>query len=464
MSSNRQDHASPSEEINYSESETAALINYLNQHSNLSKYGVFADMTPRHVSAVRDELLQRAAPLATDILYATPAVRLNKEYCAHRWFYSEGYYATKDPNNVTTLKALEILKKDPDLLFIENIIATSPTGIRCQGSPIQLILGTGDVWLLKETHDNIFARHQEGANGAQALFKKHFDAQFPHYQNPITLDHVKTAAPDLVFNGYEEHCFEDENCFYDQRNIEQIIAVKRAIMAVTKAICADSCNNNLPNQDTQACIDVLRAILTPDDQIIIKTGLHFPSLILLIAVRAANDIKSYSNSRMYIYLRLVLGSVQKYATPVQRQWLTDDNKRIRTDGVFPNSLNRQQSINFVDDKHDGPPIIIAHELGETAFIGLNTGFLHRYNSQSEQFDSFDITSVTGIKLRFAHRDFDLDIGSSSFTHIEMSIYYVMCKQKRMIIQNLYTGQDKAEPSVAFKPRQLDTDTRKNKPY
>lgn len=317
-----------------------------------------------------------------------------------------------------------------ELLFkkTEKVKVRDPAGRHIQQSLYQQVLATGDVWLLKEIHHIIFPLHPASVKAVQGMALQQIKEQFPNYHNPITLEAIlldeaaknpkESNAISLVFSEEEKVFFTLEAPYYDDRNIQQIIAVKRALMAVVKAITADDCLNAEPNEKTWACIDILKASLAPKDDEIIKTGLHFPLFMLAMAadVYRAQDIAgnsippalgAWNNSnkceeKWSVYSRLVLGLVQKYLTAVDGQSLKNG---LRLKGCYSN-YEREMCMISGPDRQDGLFIIgakgrapgspaIADNLGNTAFMNFYGGLVAEINAEPKRFDYLDKTGEKG---------------------------------------------------------------------
>lgn len=307
----------------------------------------------------------------------------------------------------TALLATKLLAEHPSYVFgqvsepLLHTITQDPVGRLCQGSPLQLALGAGDVWLVKALREQVFPKCPEGAEQAQALFEEQFHAQFPRYNNPITLESIQAEAPDLVFSEEEKAFFELESRYYDVRNIQQIIAVKQAMMAVVDAITADDCQNANPQDSTQACIDVLKLALAPKEDEIIQTGLHFPLFMLAMAAdvyRAqyvayqANQAGAWDRSNQWaekwsVYSRLVLGLVEKHLTAVDGQSLknglgNDSNNLNKEKGP-----DRQDGIFIKGAKGQAPgSLALANDLGKTAFVTFIDSWVACLSADPKFFD------------------------------------------------------------------------------
>ena len=80
----------------------------------------------------------------------------------------------------TRLAAVAILIRHPELLFRDDRI-TDHFGRKIVASPYRLLLGSGDVWALKQVHEEIIAKIQDETIRAatQAKAQDQFQQQFP---------------------------------------------------------------------------------------------------------------------------------------------------------------------------------------------------------------------------------------------------------------------------------------------
>src|SRR3990167_3312846 len=121
----------------------------------------------------------------------------------------------------TRLAAIAILKKYPELLFREAIV-TDHFGRKIKASPYQLFLGAGDIWALKQVHEEIIEKieDQEARAQVEAQTKAQFQAQFPNCPRPFD-----SNMP--------------EEMLYDDRNNAQISDVISKLKIIVEKITAD---------------------------------------------------------------------------------------------------------------------------------------------------------------------------------------------------------------------------------
>ena len=75
----------------------------------------------------------------------------------------------------TSLAAIAILKRHPDLLFVKGMVIDH-VGRKIFTSPYQLFHGAGDVWALKQVHEEIIPH----IDGGEAKAEVQFHEQFPN--------------------------------------------------------------------------------------------------------------------------------------------------------------------------------------------------------------------------------------------------------------------------------------------
>lgn len=200
--------------------------------------------------------------------------------------------------NTSSLAAIAILKKHPELLFKKGIV-TDHFGRNIWGSTYQLFLGTGDTWALKQVHDIILPMIQNG--DAQAII--HFQRQFPNCPLPYKRD-----LP--------------EETLYDERNRKQVAEIIEQLNLIAASINDDPCTNGratLP-ATTQAVV-ALRQIFAPKEDEVIRSGLHFPFAIMKEIYRVyKNRFDHWQRSdRLAFYSREVIGAAEAALSAVDSQ-------------------------------------------------------------------------------------------------------------------------------------------------
>jgi len=197
----------------------------------------------------------------------------------------------------TKLAAIAILKRHPELLFDKGIV-TDHFGRKIFASPYQLLHGAGDVWALKQIHEEIIPNIENGEAKAQAQFQQ----QFPNCTLPFD--------PEL-----------GEAALYDDRNIAQVEQVKETLKNIVAAISVDPCTNGkstLP--ETSAAAEELRQLFAPNENEVIRAGLHFPVAILQEVFRVYDvQFDPWSGAQLSFFSREVIGTALAASTVVDGQ-------------------------------------------------------------------------------------------------------------------------------------------------
>ena len=219
----------------------------------------------------------------------------------------------------TSLAAIAILKRHPRLLFVKGIV-DDHFGRKIFASPYQLLHGAGDVWALKQVHEEIIPH----IDGGEAKAEVQFHEQFPNCEWPFN--------PEL-----------GEAALYDDRNIAQIEQVKENLKKIVAMITADPCTNGVATlPETEAAIEELRELFAPKQGEVIKTGLHFPLAIMreIFSVYDA-QFAPWSGEQLSFFSREVIGAALAASTAVDGQCckyglskLDKNNGPDRRDGLF----------------------------------------------------------------------------------------------------------------------------------
>lgn len=249
----------------------------------------------------------------------------------------------------TRLAAIAILKRHPELLFKEGTV-TDHYGRKFLASPYRLFLGAGDTWAIKQIHKEIIPNIEDGEAQAQAAYKK----QFPNCPCPFD--------PDL---GEEQ--------FYDDRNKKQIEEVIAQLKIIAGKIAADPCIDGLATLDeTKQAVADLCKIFAPNEGEIIKTGLHFPPVIMKEIYKAHNDpLNFWHSAQSSFFSRTVIGSALAASTAVDGQCYKTGLKNLdmekgpdRRDGLFcryPKGIPKRLTP-------------INNKLGSRMFVDIKDGF------------------------------------------------------------------------------------------
>lgn len=272
----------------------------------------------------------------------------------------------------TRLAAIALLKRHPELLFKEGRV-TDHFGRKIKASPYRLLLGAGDVWALKQVHEEIIAKieDQEARTKAEAQTKAEFQAQFPDYKGPWALD---SNVP--------------EEALYDERNKAQIEQVKAQLKIIVEKITADPCTNGQATKDetTKAVADLCK-IFAPKEGEIIKTGLHFPLGILKEIGKTYDDqFNPWSGEQLAFFSREVIGGAEAALSAVDGQCVKNGLSNLnmekgpdRRDGLFC-----RHPKGIPGDKAPlvgklGSAMFIDPYNGYSCFVTSNPGFFDWYN-------------------------------------------------------------------------------------
>ncbi|HTM63142.1 MAG TPA: hypothetical protein VL360_01420 [Gammaproteobacteria bacterium] len=245
----------------------------------------------------------------------------------------------------TSLASIAILKRHPELLFVKGIV-TNHVGSKIFASPYRLLLGAGDVWALKQVHEEIIPMIKDGEVRAQDQFKE----QFPNCKLPFD--------PEL-----------GEAALYDERNKKLIAQVIVQLKTIADAITDDPCTNGVATRpETTAAVAVLREIFAPKQNEVIRAGLHFPLAIMQEICRVYDDIPGGGKSSFFS--REVIGAALGASTAVDGQCykvglanLSFEQGPERRDGLFcrrPKGI--PQNLAPISDK-----------LGRTMFVDPRDG-------------------------------------------------------------------------------------------
>lgn len=256
--------------------------------------------------------------------------------------------------NSTKLAAIAILKKNPSLLFEKNRLKDH-LGRPIFASAYGVFLGAGDIWALKQIHEEIIANIKD--ENARWLVEEQaqmeFRAQFPNCPWPL--------EPDLT-----------EEALYDDRNKMQLEQVKTQLKIVIEKITNDPCTKSqATNIETERAVKDLWEIFAARESEIIKTGLHFPLGILKdIWEEYEAQYSLLSTDQATFFCREIIGKVQAALSAVDGQCLKQGlvnldmkNGPNRNDGLF---CNHPQG--FL-----GKLLNLGSKLGKTMFVDIYYG-------------------------------------------------------------------------------------------
>ena len=275
-------------------------------------------------------------------------------------------YQQKDK---TTLAAIAMLKTHPELLFQKGYTRL-PSGQWVDGSPYQVILGSGDIWARKTIHEEIIPLIE----GGEALALAQYIEQFPNpscalasftQKELIALKGLLEKAGSLSQDGavqvsdelqakllsmndnedaYKKILFEKQefvvihqllsennredlcaklceaDMLYDDRNKAQIAQVREDLKEIVAAISDDPCTNGkATRQRTIDAIRTLREHLAPQKGAI-RTGLYSPPEIMKIIYEVYDQSYVPSDiNRLSLYSFEVIGGAECAASAVDAQ-------------------------------------------------------------------------------------------------------------------------------------------------
>jgi hypothetical protein len=273
----------------------------------------------------------------------------------------------------TSLAAIAILKRHPELLFVKGMV-TDHFGRKIFASPYQLLHGAGDVWALKQVHEEIIPHIDCGEAKAEVQFQE----QFPNCESPFN--------PELR-----------EAALYDDRNIAQIEQVKENLKKIFAVITADPCTNGVATlPETEAAVEELRQLFAPKQGEVIKTGLHFPLAIMReissvydalfdeFALVPMHEVTRKS-AQLSFFSREVIGAALAACTAVDSQcWkhgrkMDNEDGPDRRDGLF---CRRPKGI-----PQELAPL--KGKLGRTMFVDLGYGQSVFLSATPGYFDWYD---------------------------------------------------------------------------
>ena len=322
---------------------------------------------------VRQEELYPRSPLEVLGLFAQTSQQDEKETAFLRLLhgtidaepesYSLKSYKWADE---TRLAAIAILKRHPKLLFKISKVKDHYDR-KIQASPYQLFLGAGDIWALKQVHEAILPKIENGVILAQAQFK----AQFPNC--PQAFD------PNMP-----------EELLYDERNKTQIAQVIEQLKIIVEKIKADPCTNGLARcEETFKAVSNLSQIFAPKEGNIIKTGFHFPLGIINEIGRVYDaQFNSWSSAQLSFFSFAVIGGALAALTAVDGQCVKHGLANLnmkkgpnRRDGLFchhPKGI--PQNLAPLRDKLTRTVFVDPYN-GRVCFLSSRAGYFDWYNKK-----------------------------------------------------------------------------------
>jgi hypothetical protein len=270
----------------------------------------------------------------------------------------------------TSLAAIAILKRHPELLFVKGMV-TDHFGRKIFASPYQLFHGAGDVWALKQIHEEIIPKIENGEASAQEQFHQ----QFPNCKLPFEASM-------------------GEEALYDDRNIAQVAQVKENLKSIIAVITADPCTNGLATLDaTKVAIAELCQLFAPKEGEVIRTGLHFPLAIMQEIFRVYDaQYDPWNYEQLSFFSREVIGAALAASTAVDGQCckhglskLDVKNGPDRRDGLFcrrPKGI--PQELAPLRGKLGRTMFVDPYD-GESVFLSSKPGLFDWYNKNGGEF-------------------------------------------------------------------------------
>lgn len=273
--------------------------------------------------------------------------------------------------DATALAAIAILKRHPELLFEKRWVKKKIKShddqereIDIFASPYQLFLGAGDSWALKQVHEFILPKIEDG----ESLAKDHFKEQFPGYDKELA-------------EGMNE-----EKRFYDDRNHQQVDAFKNQLVTVKALIEADPFSNDKASEATQQAIVALLKLLHPEPGEAIRSGLHLPLAIPLEAYKTYVALQSRWSYFSLEVIKPVLDALSNVDQQCCREGLKDLNMMMekgpsrRCHSSYQHPTDQPLSLRLVNDKDKrGAAALVDPYDGEVIFRSSTPGVFDCYN-------------------------------------------------------------------------------------
>ncbi|HSW70496.1 MAG TPA: hypothetical protein VLH77_00765 [Gammaproteobacteria bacterium] len=256
----------------------------------------------------------------------------------------------KEDENVTALAAIAILKRHPELLFMERQMVTDHYGRKILASPYQIFLGAGDIWALRQIHEDILPRIKNG----KAQAETHFKEQFPNCPWPPPED-LKEAL------------------LYDDRNKLQIAEIVKQLVLVKECIDADPFNNNELLDTTKLAVKTLGQLFQPKPEKVIKSGLHFPPVILGLVYYVYNALEE---DHWPFFSRTVIKPALDALSTVDGQCCQYglinldmmEGPSRRCDSSYQHPLGQPLSLSFTNDRDKRCAALVDPYDGDVLFV------------------------------------------------------------------------------------------------
>ncbi len=272
----------------------------------------------------------------------------------------------KEDENVTALAAIPILKRHPELLFMERQAVTDHCGRKILASPYQIFLGAGDIWALRQIHEDLLPLIENGEAQAEA----HFKGQFPNCPWPLPQD----LSEDLL---------------YDDRNKRQIAEIVKQLALVKECIDADPFNNNEPLAATKFAVETLCQLFQPkpeeeEKEEVIQSGLHFPLAILEEVYKTYNAL---GGGHWPFFSRVVIKPALDALSTVDGQCCQYGLIKLdpakgpsrRCDSSYQHPLGQPLSLSFANDRDKcGAAALVDPYDGDVLFVSSSQDYFHCY--------------------------------------------------------------------------------------
>jgi hypothetical protein len=262
--------------------------------------------------------------------------------------------------DATALASIALLKKHPELLFIKKKV-TDHYGREIWASPYQIFLGAGDIWALKQVHEEIIPKIENGEAQAKAQFKE----QFPNYDKKL------------------EDGMDEEARFYDDRNKQQIEKIVKQLTTVKQLIDVDPFNNNEPLDATKQAIETLCKLFQPAPAEVIRSGLHFP---LAIIKKIYETYDALQGDWSFFSLAVIKPALDALSTVdgqccqhglINLDMEKGPNRRCHSSYQHP--LGQPLSLTLVNDKDGRGHGLVDPYDGNVLFVSSTPGYLNYFN-------------------------------------------------------------------------------------
>lgn len=321
------------------------------------------------LSSLSDEVKQTElyprSPLSVLGLLARTSKQYEEETAVLRLLQASIHAAPEyvDANeDATALASIAILKKYPELLFNKKRVIDH-YGREILASPYQIFLGAGDIWALKQVHEEILSsiKDNETRTEFELQAETQFKEQFPNCPWPLPKD-IR------------------EEMLYDDRNTKQIAAIEEQLAIVKQCIDADSFTNHQPNDATKQAVEALCKLLQPAPEEVIQSGLHFPLAIVDKVYQTYNALRG---DRLSFFTLAVIKPVLDALSTVDGQCCQGGLNELdmkkgpsrRCHSAYQHPLGQPLTLTFAKDKDKrGVAAVVDPYDGDVLFASSSGGF------------------------------------------------------------------------------------------